>query len=243
MPILLLLYPEESPELLTAISLAVVFFNASSGTAAYARMKRIDYKSGIIFSIATIPGAILGSLSTTYINRNVFNLVFGIIMITASVYLFMKPAKPANPKTISAKHLTAISFIDKEGNQYNYKYNRLIGIIISIFVGYLSSLLGIGGGIIHVPILVNVLDFPVHVATATSHFILAIMALTGTIVHIITGSFAEGIGRTLAIGAGALLGAQIGAKLSTRIHGKWIIKGLALALLFVGIRILYMAIQ
>ena len=74
MPILLLLYPEQSPELLTAISLAVVFFNASSGSAAYARMKRIDYKSGIIFSIATIPGAILGSISTSYINRNVFHL-------------------------------------------------------------------------------------------------------------------------------------------------------------------------
>src|SRR5512143_28892 len=81
MPILLLLYPNESPELLTAISLAVVFFNASSGTAAYARMKRVDYKSGIVFAIATIPGAILGAISTSYINRNLFNIVFGIIMM------------------------------------------------------------------------------------------------------------------------------------------------------------------
>ena len=243
MPVLLLLYPDESPELLTAISLAVVFFNALSGSAAYARMKRVDYKSGIVFSIATIPGAILGSISTSYINRNVFNIVFGIIMMGASIYLFFKPSKPENPKTISERNLTLISFTDKAGNKYSYKYSRLIGIIISIFVGYVSSLLGIGGGIIHVPILVNVLDFPVHIATATSHFILAIMALTGTIVHIITGSFSGGIGRTLAIGAGALLGAQIGAKLSTKIHGKWIIKGLALALLFVGIRILFMALQ
>lgn len=242
MPVLLLLYPDETPELLTAISLAVVFFNASSGSAAYAKMKRIDYKSGIIFSIATIPGAILGSISTSYINRNIFNFVFGMIIMAASAYLFLKPSKPANPKTISSKHLTAISFIDKEGNLYNYRYNRLIGIVISVFVGYLSSLLGIGGGIIHVPILVNVLDFPVHAATATSHFILAIMALTGTIVHIITGSFSGGIGRTLAIGAGTLFGAQIGAKLSSKVHGKWILKGLALALLFVGIRILYLAI-
>ena len=59
-PLLLLLYPKESPEIITSISLAVVFFNAASGSVAYARMKRIDYKSGIIFSIATIPGAILG---------------------------------------------------------------------------------------------------------------------------------------------------------------------------------------
>lgn len=242
MPILLLLYPNESPELLTAISLAVVFFNASSGTTAYARMKRVDYKSGIVFAIATIPGAIIGAISTSYINRNLFNIVFGIIMMIASVYLMFKPSKPETPKTISSSHLTAISFTDKEGNSYSYSYNRTIGIIISIFVGFLSSMLGIGGGIIHVPILVNVLDFPVHVATATSHFILAIMALTGTIVHIITGSFTKDVWRTIAIGIGALIGAQFGAMLSTRIHGKWIIKGLAIALLFVGIRILYMAI-
>src|SRR5919106_4850228 len=66
-PILLLVYPNEKTELITSISLAVVFFNALSGSSAYARMKRIDYKSCVIFSIATIPGAILGALSTAYI--------------------------------------------------------------------------------------------------------------------------------------------------------------------------------
>jgi len=57
-PILLIVYPNENTELITSISLAVVFFNALSGSVAYARMKRIDYKSGIIFAVATIPGGI-----------------------------------------------------------------------------------------------------------------------------------------------------------------------------------------
>jgi uncharacterized membrane protein YfcA len=206
-------------------------------------MMRIDYKSGIIFSIATVPGAILGALTTSFINRNIFNLGFGIIMIAASVYLMLKPSNAGVPKTFSASNLVNISFTDKEGNKYDYSYNRLIGIVISVFVGFLSSLLGIGGGIIHVPILVNVLDFPVHVATATSHLILAVMALTGTIVHILSGSFSHGVGRTLAIAAGVIVGAQVGARLSSRIHGKWIIKGLALALLFVGLRIIFLSFQ
>jgi uncharacterized membrane protein YfcA len=47
MPVLLLVYPRDKTELITAISLAVVFFNALSGSFAYARMKRVDYKSGI----------------------------------------------------------------------------------------------------------------------------------------------------------------------------------------------------
>jgi uncharacterized membrane protein YfcA len=83
----------------------------------------------------------------------------------------------------------------------------------------------------------------VHIATATSHFILAIMALAGTIVHITTGSFAHGGGRrTICLGLGVLLGAQVGAALSARMQGTWIIRGLAVALTFVGIRILVMAL-
>ena len=83
-----------------------------------------------------------------------------------------------------------------------------------------------------------------HIATATSHFILAIMALAGTIIHIATGSFSQGgVRRTGYLAVGVLLGAQLGAWLSARVHGKWIIRGSAVALAFVGIRILFMALQ
>ena len=69
-PVLLLLYPTLKPEEITSISLAVVFFNAASGSVAYAKMKRIDYKSAIIFSIATLPGSIIGALITSYLPRH-----------------------------------------------------------------------------------------------------------------------------------------------------------------------------
>lgn len=80
MPVLLMLYPRESPELLTSISLAVVFFNAASGSWAYARLRRIDYRSGLLFSAATVPGAIFGALTTGYLPRRLFDGVFGVIL-------------------------------------------------------------------------------------------------------------------------------------------------------------------
>jgi uncharacterized protein len=64
------------------------------------------------------------------------------------------------------------------------------------------------------------------------------MALTGTLVHVANGVFAHGVRRTGALAVGVLLGAQIGARLSNRVGGKWIIRGLALALVFVGIRLI-----
>jgi uncharacterized membrane protein YfcA len=73
-PLLLLLYPNESIETLTSISLVVVFFNALSGSVAYARAKRRDYYLGAIFSVARIPGAILGALTMFLISRPLFDL-------------------------------------------------------------------------------------------------------------------------------------------------------------------------
>ena len=68
------------------------------------------------------------------------------------------------------------------------------------------------------------------------------MSLTGTIVHIVTGTFSHGVHRTIALAIGVLLGAQLGALLSNRIKGTWIIQGLAIALAFVGTRILVSAL-
>jgi uncharacterized membrane protein YfcA len=244
-PLLLLFYPKESPEIITSISLAVVFFNAASGSIAYARMKRIDYKSGTIFSIATIPGAILGALTTAYFPRRVFDLVFGVLMIAASLYLLIHPGEDLETDASSLRSSNANSLttlVDSQGTRYNFSYNPFLGSGLSVFVGYVSSLLGVGGGFIHVPILVHLLNFPVHIATATSHFILAVMALTGTLVHITTGAFGHGLRRTIILAIGVVAGAQLGAVLSNRIHGNWIIRGLAIALSFVGIRILVLAV-
>jgi hypothetical protein len=247
-PILLLLYPDENTELITSISLAVVFFNALSGTWAYSRMGRIDYKSGIMFAAATIPGAILGAISTAYLPRHAFDIFFGIIMIAAAIFLWLS-AKEDHPasrlqqtqgrENKSPTRLTVRDFVDADGTRYHYAYNPVIGIVLSVFVGFLSSLSGVGGGFIHVPALTRLLNFPVHVATATSHFILTVMALTGTLVHIASGVFAHGVRRTVILSVGVILGAQLGAYMSNRIGGKAIIQGLAVAMVFVGVRLLF----
>jgi uncharacterized membrane protein YfcA len=248
-PLLLVIYPNDSPELIASISLAVVFFNALSGSIAYARMKRVDFKSGVIFSVATIPGAILGALSTAYIPRRLFDQIFGLLMIGAAVYLFLEPVGEAEVKLVNPHGGTprtpgyyfTTTIIDADGGKYTFSYNPLVGIGVSFFVGFVSSLLGVGGGFIHVPALVHLLDFPVHIATATSHFILAIMALAGTVVHVMTGTFAHGVRRTILLAIGVLFGAQLGAYFSNRVRGDWIIRGLAVALAFVGFRILSVA--
>jgi len=221
-PILLLLYPDESVQTITAMSLAVVFFNAASGSIAYARLGRIDYRTGIIFAIASAPGAILGSLATAYLQRGAFDVLFGLLLIGLGVYLVVRG------KVV-------------EGHAVPERVNLALGAVLSFGVGFLSSVLGIGGGIIHVPLLIQFLGYPAHVATATSHFILAFMSLAGTATHIITGEFEQGIRRTLALGAGVLIGAQIGAWLSQRVHGRKILYALSGGMIGVGGRLVLKA--
>ena len=105
-------------------------------------------------------------------------------------------------------------------------------------VGFLSSLLGIGGGVIHVPLMVAALGFPTHVATATSHFVLACLSLAAVLVHARAGTLALGWSRAWPLAVGAVIGAQIGARISSRVGGRWILWGLSAGLASVAVRLL-----
>jgi uncharacterized membrane protein YfcA len=241
-PILILSYPELSPEKITAISIVIVAANAISGSIAYARSGRIDFKAGLLFALFTIPGSILGVLTTQIIPRSTFNVLFGILLVALAVYLLFRHNETSThiAEDVNKKRWKHHSLTDNSGITYNYTYNQTRGIIISIFVGYISPVLGIGGGIIHVPALVQWLQFPVFVATATSHFILAIMATVSVIVHAIRGSYSDPKILHMVIGLiiGVIPGAQIGAWLSHKLKSKTIIRVLAICLGLVGIRIL-----
>ncbi len=56
-------------------------------------------------------------------------------------------------------------------------------------------------------------------------------------VHVVNGVFAEGTRRTVALAIGVIIGAQAGARLANHVRAAWILRSLAAALVFVGIRI------
>lgn len=235
-PVLLWLYPLKSPEVITSISLAVVFCNAFSGSIAYARMQRIDYRSGLFFSLAIIPGATLGALTSSLIPRQTFNLIFGTLMIIGGILLFRYPTRRATnnaiTNSVAAKKTATTTSIS----------NLKFGIALSFAVGYIATILGIGGGVIHVPLMVHLLNFPVHIATATSHFILTITALSATLTHLINGTLAPYLHLIIPLAMGVVCGAQCGAQLSNYLQGRLIVRLLAIALCFLGIRILLFAL-
>lgn len=241
-PLLILLYPALSPAALTAVSMAVVAANALSGSVAYLRNGRVDIRAGWLFGLCTIPGSILGVLTTHVLPRQFFDTLFGVVLIVLSLFLFLHTTshREVGRATRVGARTIHRHFSDRFGEVYDYDHDPRKGALLSLLVGYFSPLLGIGGGIIHVPAMVAWLGFPVHVATATSHFVLALMAAVSVMVHVIQGNYADPFLRRLVLGLvlGVVIGAQFGAYLSRWVKGRWIVRSLAVALALVGLRIL-----
>lgn len=235
-PVLLLVYPHSTPALLTAISLIVVFFNAGSGSLAYARQRRIDYRSGAVFALCTLPGSVLGVLVADKVSRPGFDVIMGVALTGLAAWLVRGRRQPAGDHP---ERGVARTIVDREGKQYRYHVNVRLGAMFSVGVGFVSSFLGIGGGVVHVPLLVTVLGFPTHVATATSHFVLAWMALVATLTHVLAGTFHHlvGLRRAAALSVGVVFGAQLGAVLSQRLSSAMIQRLLAIGLLALGLRL------
>ena len=238
LPLLALLSPQEATSTLTATSLAVVAANATSGALAYGRQKRIDFRSGIPFALATLPGSVAGAILTRTIPRAQFDVVFAVLLLALAVLVTRSRPDTGEPTPEgSGTARVPRVLVDAEGTVHRYHVELPLGIAISFVVGFASSLLGIGGGVIHVPALIGVLGFPVHIATATSHFVLAIMAVVGTLTHLLAGDLDGVLPRAVFISVGAIVGAQVGARLSRRVHGSVIVRTLAVALVIVALRL------
>jgi uncharacterized membrane protein YfcA len=235
-PLFLLLYkfPHETA---VGTSLAIVAFNAFSGALGYMRDGRVDYRAGISFALATVPGAIGGAYLTSMMSGPLFLRVFGVFLIGISLYLFFRKERKEGPLITGKRGWGWVTRkVNTSHGVAEYEYFEPLGLGISVVVGGISSWLGIGGGILHVPAMTEVLFFPVHVAVATSHFVLAWTALVGAVMHARGGHWNPTV--ALSVGIGAVVGAQIGVRFSRRAKGSAILRYLSLALMLVGVRLI-----
>lgn len=206
-------------------SLFVVFTNALSGTIAYIRQRRVFYHAAVPFALATLPGAFLGSYAADRFTDESLDFYYGCFLLCMASLMYWNNTRKNGSNT--AMEIAP-----------GFKYNRPLGIVCSGGVGFIASMFGIGGGIIHVPLMVYVLGFPAHIATATSQFVLAVSSLVGLISHTILGHVVWL--PAICIGIGAALGAQLGAKISKQTKPRTILLLLSFAVFIVAVRLIYM---
>ncbi len=184
------------PTVAASNSLFAVFSNSVSSSLSYAKQKRIEYSIGIKLGLMSMPGSVLGALISAEITPTLFKILFGFILISASIYIFSKRK------------------IESKG--YNQSKQVLVFALgASFFAGIISGLFGVGGGIIFVPVMVILMGMSMKNAAPTSQFILLFAASSGLIIHILLGH-PEYI-QALFLAVGAFVGGLVGARLSLEI--------------------------
>ena len=184
------------PTLAASNSIFAVFSNAVASSISYAKQRRIEYSIGLKLGLLSIPGTIVGAYVSSDITPSVFKILFALILISASIYIFSK-------RKIESKN-------------YNLsKQIMILAIGASFLAGIISGLFGVGGGIIFVPLMVIAMGLSMKNAAPTSQFILLFASGSALVTHTLLGH--PDFYQALLLAAGAFVGGLVGARLSLEI--------------------------
>jgi uncharacterized protein len=203
-----------SPPQVASTSLFAVSSTSISSTIAYAKSKKIQYMLGIKMALLSIPGAIIGSYFSTSIDPGYFKVLLAIILVGTGIYLFYKR-----------------SIINGKSLSFESIWIKILFYSSTFVAGIISSLFGIGGGVIFVPLMIMIIGLTMYLAAPTSQFILMITSLVGLTTHIILGNPQYLPAILLSIGSFA--GAQLGSRLSSKLSEQKL--RLILGITFIGI--------
>lgn len=213
-------------------SLLAIIFSGISATVGYSRHNLVFYKTGIVLAITTVPGSIVGAFLTSVLSGSVlgltlggFLIVVGVQMAYRSKILRRKKAEQSDRKVVWV-----------ENELFADKSRFLTAFGLSFFSGLLSGLLGIGGGLLLVPIMSLVLLMPIHVVVATSMFTMIFTSFSGVIQHWSLGNVDFVFGLLIAVGA--VVGAQVGSWVCKRVSGEYLQAIFAFLLIVISVQMI-----
>ena len=240
-PLLLLIFTEQPSEVIAATSLSVVCLNALSGSVAYYRQRRIDIKTSASFALAGAPWVIVGVYATSEVPRGPFDIILGLALLILCISI-INPPPPFETTQASGGGLAALArrrIVDYQGRVYEYAFRFRLGVCLSSIVGFLASFLGIGGGPMHVPVMIRILRIPPHIATATSQCELLLTTALAVMVHFFHGNLYAMKSVILPLAIGIIVGAQVGAAMSNKVKSVTLTRILAVLMTLVSLQLLY----
>ena len=210
-PILLLFFGL-SPAEASGTSLALVVANSAAGAFTYALQRRVHVRIGLLIAAGGLPGSIAGAIVATHISAQLFDWVLAALLIAVSFDMVVNRAKRLSTHAESVHpSMPAIRCV-----------------LLGLLVGFVSSLFGIGGGVIVVPSLLYFSTLPAHMISATSHFAIFLTSPVGLATHWWQRDIRWDFVLPLALGG--IIGGPIGARLSLRLGQTRLLVFVAIAL-------------
>ena len=229
------------------VSLVCVIMTSSAAAGVYLERHVANLRLGMTLELFTATGALVGGSIAFLLDDQILSLLFAsLLLYVAFTMLRRRPPAPADDAvapslaskvgpdtqpTASQGRPTLLEQLSGEG----YRVRNLgRGIVGAIFAGVASALLGIGGGIVKVPLMHLSMGVPLRVATATSNLMIGITAAASAVIYLIRGGIDPYVAGPTAIGV--FIGATAGSRLGHKVDGR------LLRMLFVVV-LLYTAVQ
>jgi uncharacterized membrane protein YfcA len=205
--------------LLTAVGVSLICVIVTSGAAAgvYLERRVANLRLGMTLELFTATGALVGGLIAFAIPERILEGLFAGLIVYVSISMLRRgePAPPPPAETSADAIPARPTFADRLSGPGYHVHRYPAGVAGSIFAGVMSALLGIGGGLIKVPLMHLVMGVPLRVATATSNLMIGITASASAIVYALRGGIHAYIAAPTAIGV--FVGASIGSRIASRV--------------------------
>lgn len=190
------------------ISLLSIIATASGAASIYARQGKVAIRLGIVLELATVTGGITGGVLAGWLSEKILSFLFALLLIFTA-WTMMRTANHAERTRDLPDESGGEKANDIPGR------NLPLGLGGSFVAGMSAGLLGIGGGVIKVPLMHEVMGVPFKVATATSTFMMGVTATATALIYYSRGDMDPLLAAPMILGI--LLGASVGAHLSERL--------------------------
>jgi uncharacterized membrane protein YfcA len=223
-----------------AISLVSVIVTSSAGAGVYLQRHVANLRLGMVLELFTATGALIGGLIAFMLPVRVLEGLFAALMAWVAVSMARRGdaprslptadtladadgarlPNPSDPDADPGEPATPVpgSFTERLGGD-GYRVHRLpVGMAGSVGAGVVSALLGVGGGIIKVPLMNLVLGVPLRVATATSNMMIGVTATSSAVIYLLRDEIDPFVAGPTSVGV--FLGASAGSRIAHRVDAR-----------------------
>lgn len=192
------------------LSLFIILGVSSISTLNYYRGHRIEPKTGLYLEVFTLVGAVSGTYMNTFLSEKLLRVLLALVLFLTGSRTFLGIAQLDGRLGRSSRTERGTSLI------YLSLERKLVIFMLAFLAGIISGSLGIGGGVLKVPILVYMIDIPMTVAAGTSELMIMLTSLGSGLTYYLRGRF------ELEYAFPFLLAGLAGAYVSTKVSMKWL---------------------
>lgn len=205
------------PKIAIGASAVCVVTNSVVGSRRHLNNGFVNFRLSMILQSTTAAGAIIGALIALAVSANFLKALLGLVLMYAAVSM-AKGSKVAIPNAEpgAPDPLDLVAEYQDAGQTVRYIPQKInVGLGVSGFAGVLSGMLGIGGGLVQVPVMNLIMKLPLRAAAGTSSFMVGMTSVATAAVFYASGKIDPAV--TAPAMVGVLLGSSLGSALTKRV--------------------------